>query len=89
MKRKEALRLLDEIGNFVTGISADCKVNGKDFDLSQIQAGLAAGIAYAKGKLYDDAEYPNSIQKESSDLCITALEVYLQFFKEEDKCSSK
>lgn len=44
MKRKEALRLLDEIGNCVTGISADCKVNGKDFDLSQIQAGLAAGI---------------------------------------------
>lgn len=89
MKRKEALRLLDEIGHCVTGISADCKVNGKDFDLSQIQAGLATGIAYAKGKLYDDAEYPDSIKEESSDLCIAALEVYLQFFKEEDKCSSK
>ena len=89
MKRKEALRLLDEIGHCVTGISADCKVNGKDFDLSQIQAGLATGIAYAEGKLYDDAEYPDSIKEESSNLCITALEAYLQFFKEEDKRSSK
>lgn len=86
MKRKEALRLFDEIGHCVTGISADCKVNGKDFDLSQIQAGLATGIAYAKGNLYDDAEYPDSIKEESSNLCITALKAYLQFFKEEDKC---
>ena len=84
MKRKEAQRLLDEIGMCITGISAECEVNGEDFDLSQIQAGLATGIAYAKGKLYDDAEYPNSIKKESSELCITALEAYLQLFKEDE-----
>lgn len=80
MKRKEVIRLLDEVGDCIVNTSAECKVNGKDFDLRQIQAGIATGIAFASVKLKDDAKYPDSVEKAVSDLCVSALEGYLKFF---------
>lgn len=80
MKRKEVIRLLDEVGYCIVNASAEYKVNGKDFDFRQIQAGIAAGVVFASLKLEDDAEYPDSVKKAVSDLCVSALEGYLKFF---------
>lgn len=90
MKRKEAQRLLDEIGQYVTSLSTDCQINGKDLDLSQLKAGLATGIAYAQRILDADVEYPDSIKDESAILFLNGLDAYLRFFKKEDeKCNLK
>ena len=80
MKRQEVIHLLNEVGYCILNTSTECEVNGKDFDLRQIQAGIATGIAFASVKLKDDAKYPDSVEKAVSDLCVSALEGYLEFF---------
>lgn len=65
MKRKDAIRRLDDISKELDRVKATCVFRGKKINTDQVTIGLMTGLLFAKGLLENEADL-NTTPKEDS-----------------------